>query len=58
MLKPVVCCVLVRVLRNGRKSLLVMQRRANQSYPLQWSIPGGKIEDGETIRRLVHNAQS
>lgn len=40
----IVCCVFVK---DGR--LLAVQRRANQNFPLKWSIPGGKVEQGETL---------
>src|ERR1044071_5108457 len=31
--------------RDGR--VLVTQRRADQALPLQWELPGGKVEPGE-----------
>ena len=31
--------------QNGR--LLICQRRADQSHPLKWEFPGGKVEPGE-----------
>ena len=33
------------VIRDGQ--ILVSQRRADQSLPLQWELPGGKVEPGE-----------
>jgi 8-oxo-dGTP diphosphatase len=33
------------VVRAGR--VLITQRRADQSLPLQWEFPGGKVEPGE-----------
>lgn len=33
------------VVRDGR--VLISQRRADQSLPLQWEFPGGKVEPGE-----------
>jgi 8-oxo-dGTP diphosphatase len=33
------------VARAGR--VLITQRRADQSLPLQWEFPGGKVEPGE-----------
>ncbi len=32
--------------REGR--ILICQRTAAQSHPLQWEFPGGKVERGET----------
>ncbi|MBI2565774.1 MAG: 8-oxo-dGTP diphosphatase MutT [Candidatus Schekmanbacteria bacterium] len=34
------------ITENGR--VLLAQRRADQSLPLTWELPGGKIEAGET----------
>jgi 8-oxo-dGTP diphosphatase len=33
--------------RRGR--VLLSQRRADQSFPLAWEFPGGKVEPGEDI---------
>jgi 8-oxo-dGTP diphosphatase len=33
------------VVRDGE--VLISQRRADQSLPLQWEFPGGKVEPGE-----------
>lgn len=33
------------IVRNGL--VLITQRRADQSLPLQWEFPGGKVEPGE-----------
>jgi 8-oxo-dGTP diphosphatase len=32
--------------RDGR--VLICRRTAEQSHPLKWEFPGGKVEDGET----------
>ena len=34
------------IARRGR--VLLSQRRADQSFPLMWEFPGGKVEAGET----------
>jgi len=33
------------IVRDAR--VLITQRRADQSLPLQWELPGGKVEPGE-----------
>ena len=33
------------IIRDGQ--VLISQRRADQSLPLQWEFPGGKVEPGE-----------
>ena len=35
------------ILINHDKSILLAQRSAEKSFPLQWEFPGGKIEEGE-----------
>ena len=37
--------------RDGR--ILVGQRQASQSHPLQWEFPGGKVEPGETPEQAL-----
>jgi mutator protein MutT len=37
--------------RNGR--ILIGQRRPDQSHPLQWEFPGGKVEPDETPARAI-----
>ena len=32
---------------NHDKSILLAQRSAEKSFPLQWEFPGGKIDEGE-----------
>lgn len=34
--------------------ILICQRTAQQSMPLQWEFPGGKIESGETQEAALH----
>jgi 8-oxo-dGTP diphosphatase len=37
--------------REGR--ILIGQRQAEQSHPLKWEFPGGKVEPGETPERAL-----
>jgi 8-oxo-dGTP diphosphatase len=37
--------------RNGK--ILVGQRTAAQSHPMQWEFPGGKVEAGETPEQAL-----
>jgi 8-oxo-dGTP diphosphatase len=39
--------LVVAALIGERGRVLVAQRRADQSLPLQWEFPGGKVEPGE-----------
>jgi 8-oxo-dGTP diphosphatase len=32
----------------SEQTILITQRRADQALPLQWELPGGKIEPGES----------
>ncbi len=40
------------LIQNGRQ-VLMSQRRADQSLPLHWEFPGGKIEPGESPQRAL-----
>ena len=45
------------ILRNGgpdgRRSVLLCQRKENAKYPLKWEFPGGKVEDGEDVAECL-----
>jgi len=40
--------VVAAVIERGDRRLLIGQRRKQDSSPLKWEFPGGKIEPGET----------
>jgi 8-oxo-dGTP diphosphatase len=37
--------------REGR--ILICRRKAQQSHPLKWEFPGGKVEKGETLPQAL-----
>jgi 8-oxo-dGTP diphosphatase len=44
--------VVAAVLQSGDK-ILVGQRMAEQSHPLKWEFPGGKVEPGESPEQAL-----
>ena len=40
--------VVAAVIERSDRRLLIGQRRRNDSSPLKWEFPGGKVEEGET----------
>lgn len=40
--------LVVAALVEKRGRILLSQRRADQSFPLAWEFPGGKVESGES----------
>jgi 8-oxo-dGTP diphosphatase len=39
--------VVAAVIERGDRRLLIGQRRRNDTSPLKWEFPGGKVQDGE-----------
>jgi len=39
--------VVAAVIERADRRLLIGQRRSNDSSPLKWEFPGGKVEEGE-----------
>jgi 8-oxo-dGTP diphosphatase len=44
--RQVVAGILTRTV-DGSTEILICQRRADQTFPLQWEFPGGKVERDE-----------
>lgn len=44
--------VVAAILQNEGK-ILVGQRTAQQSHPLKWEFPGGKVEPGENLEQAL-----
>jgi 8-oxo-dGTP diphosphatase len=40
--------VVAAVIERGDRRFLIGQRRRNDTSPLKWEFPGGKVRDGET----------
>ncbi|SRR6266581_2870837 len=40
--------VVAAVIERGDRRLLIGQRRRNDTSPLKWEFPGGKLRDGES----------
>ena len=40
--------VVAAVIERGDRRLLIGQRRQNDTSPLKWEFPGGKVREGET----------
>ena len=39
--------VVAAIIERGDRRLLIGQRRRNDTSPLKWEFPGGKVKDGE-----------
>ena len=49
MTKQVVAALIVR-----EDKILICQRTEEQTMPLQWEFPGGKVEPGEDLKDALH----
>jgi len=45
--------VVAAVIERGDRRLLIGQRRKNDSSPLKWEFPGGKVRDGESAEAAL-----
>jgi len=45
--------VVAAVIERSDRRLLIGQRRRNDSSPLKWEFPGGKVESGETPEQAL-----
>jgi 8-oxo-dGTP diphosphatase len=45
--------VVAAVIERGDRRLLIGQRRWNDSSPLKWEFPGGKVRDGEAAEAAL-----
>jgi 8-oxo-dGTP diphosphatase len=45
--------VVVAVIEREDRRLLIGQRRRNDTSPLKWEFPGGKVRDGEALESAL-----
>lgn len=45
--------VVAAVIERADRRILIGQRRRNDTSPLKWEFPGGKIEEGETAEEAL-----
>jgi 8-oxo-dGTP diphosphatase len=45
--------VVAAVIERGDRRLLIGQRRREDSSPLKWEFPGGKVQNGEAIEAAL-----
>ena len=45
--------VVVAVIERGDRRLLIGQRRKNDTSPLKWEFPGGKVREGEAVEAAL-----
>lgn len=46
--------VVAAVIERNDRRLLIGQRRRDDSSPLKWEFPGGKVRNGETAEAALH----
>ncbi|MCU1242833.1 MAG: mutator MutT protein [Candidatus Acidoferrum typicum] len=45
--------VVAAVIERGDRRFLIGQRRRDDTSPLKWEFPGGKVRDGETVEAAL-----
>ncbi len=45
--------VVAAVIERGDRRLLIGQRRSDDTSPLKWEFPGGKVKEGETLEAAL-----
>lgn len=45
--------VVAAVIERGDRRILIGQRRRDDTSPLKWEFPGGKVEEGETAEAAL-----
>jgi 8-oxo-dGTP diphosphatase len=45
--------VVAAVIERGDRRMLIGQRRRNDTSPLKWEFPGGKVRDGEEAKAAL-----
>jgi 8-oxo-dGTP diphosphatase len=45
--------VVAAVIERADRRLLIGQRRRNDTSPLKWEFPGGKVQDGEALKTAL-----
>jgi 8-oxo-dGTP diphosphatase len=46
-------CVVVAIIERADRRILIGQRRRNDTSPLKWEFPGGKVRDGEPLQSAL-----
>ncbi len=45
--------VVAAIIERSDRRMLIGQRRRNDSSPLKWEFPGGKVEEGESLEAAL-----